>query len=162
MSRPLRTTLFALGFTTLGAVAALGAQAVAGPGPGRGMGPGPGRGAMERIEALMQELDLTEAQQAEAAALRDELRETFQAHRADRDEDAAVLKQALLAEPTDARAIHALIDERHARMTETAHGVADAMLEFWAVLEPDQQAVLVDRLDRLVERREHLRGALAP
>jgi Spy/CpxP family protein refolding chaperone len=168
MSHPLRTTLLALGFTTLGAVAALGTQAIAGPGMGPGSGVGYGRGVgagghgpMARIDALMEDLDLTEAQQAEASALRDELRETFMAHRADRDEDAETLRQALQTEPTDAKAIHALIDTRHAAMLETAHDVAEAVLEFWAVLEPTQRAVVLDRIERLRERRERVRDALA-
>ncbi|MFH1464846.1 MAG: Spy/CpxP family protein refolding chaperone [Pseudomonadota bacterium] len=172
MSITVRSTLLALGFTTFGAIAAIGSQAIAGNGPGhgRGMGPGMGMGMGAGAEgfgpgahlaALLEDLNLTEAQQAEAGALKVELRETFQAHRDDRDQDMEAAMQALQTTPVDAKAIHSLIDTRHARMAATAHDVADAVLDFYADLDASQRAVLLDRVQRAQERRERVREALA-
>jgi Spy/CpxP family protein refolding chaperone len=167
MSITVRSTLLALGFTTFGALAAIGSQAIAGNGygPGRGMGPGMGPGAEgfgpgAHLAALLDDLDLTEAQQAEAEALKAELRETFQAHRGEHERDMDTAIAALQADPVDARAIHNLIDARHKSMIATAHDMADAVLEFYGTLDATQRAVLLDRIERARERRERVREAL--
>jgi Spy/CpxP family protein refolding chaperone len=170
MTITVRSTLLALGFTTLGALTAIGGQAIAGHGPGpgpsmgRGMGmdAGPeGFGPGAHLAALLEDLNLSEAQQADADALKAELRETFQAHHGERERDMDTVVDALQADPVDARAIHELIDARHKSMITTAHEVADAVLEFYGTLDATQRAVLLDRIERARERRERVREALA-
>ncbi len=171
MSTTLRTLVFGLGFATLGAVSTIGSQAIAqgrGYGPGAGAGYGHARGMHPQgggmgpgqLQALLADLDLTEQQQAEAESLRAELRELAGSHRDDRQADREAIIEALEAEPVDGEAIHALIDRRLERQAEMQHAIADAALEFFVLLDGEQQAVVLDRAQRAGDRRGRMRQAI--
>ncbi len=164
MNRKLTTITLAIGFATLGGVTVIGTQALAQEATTsrtRGMmGPAMARGAQGRVAALIQELDLSEEQEARAKQLREELRESTRDTRPDRGEDMQTLARALEGEQPDSEAIHAMIDERMANRTQTAHATADSLLEFYSLLEPEQRAVVLERLDELEGRREQRRERL--
>ncbi len=165
MSTTLRTIAFGLGFATLGAVTVIGTQAIAQAGQGRGPSQQAERtrmaqGPMGRLGALVQELDLTEDQQARAKQIRADVREIATAQKGDRGEDLEGLMEALQARPADARTVHALIDSRQARRVEMAHSFADAALELWGILDDEQRAIVLDRMDDLDERRGRVRRAM--
>jgi Spy/CpxP family protein refolding chaperone len=173
MSTSLRTIVIGLGFATLGAVTVIGSQAIAqgrGQGPGYGQGYGQGYAHAQRargggmgpgqIQALLADLDLTEEQQAEAQELRAQLRELAGAHRPDRLSDREAIMEALEAEPVDGEAIHALIDQRLERQAEMQHAIADAALDFFVLLDSEQQAVVLDRAQRSSARVGRVRQAM--
>ncbi len=168
MTTTLRTVALALGFTTLGAVSVIGTQAIAQAGRGMGQGPGQGlhargagaQGPMGKLASLIQELDLSEEQQAQAQGLRADVRETMQEHRGEREDDLNAVVEALQAEPANAKAIHALIDERQDRRAEMAHSMADAALDLWGILDAEQQAIVLDRIDDFEQRRGRMQRAM--
>ncbi len=168
MSTNLRTIVFGLGFATLGAVTVIGSQAIAQQGRGAGYGQGQAQaqaqrtrgGGMGQIAALINDLDLSEDQQELAKELRAELREQAEAHRDDRDGLREAVMEALESDPVDAKAIHALIDERQERQLEMTHALADAGITFFDSLDGEQQAVLMDRAERSRGRMGQLRQAV--
>lgn len=164
MSISLRTIIFGLGFATLGAVTVVGSQAIAqqgsGPGAGQAERTRGGPGGSGQLQALITDLDLSENQLALAQELRAELREGAESHRDEREADRDAIVAALEAEPVDGEAIHALIDARQARKLEMAHAVADAALAFFITLDSEQQAVVLDRAERMQSRRGRVRQAM--
>ena len=136
-----KTLSLAVGFTLLGGLLATGAGALAG---GRRAGE-----RRERVEQLLEELDLTEAQRADARALRDSVREQRAGLEEDRQARAGDLSRLLRAQKLDRAAVHALVHEGVAAREKVADQITDEALDFYATLSADQQEILLDRLDEL-------------
>ena len=159
MTRYLRNAVFGLAFTSLGAIAVLGSQAIARPG-GMGMGAGMGQQMQGRIGALFQDLDLSEEQQEVAKEIRLELQQTFIRNRSANNDGLEEAIEALQGPKPDAEALHALAETRMAAASASAHALIDGLLEFYATLDEAQRAEVLQRLDDLQERRDNARQAL--
>jgi Spy/CpxP family protein refolding chaperone len=176
MTTTLRTIVFGLGFATLGAVTVIGTTAIAqqgrgasaayGQGYGQGQGQGQGqalrsRGSMMgQLNALAQELDLSDEQKALGRELREDLLTITQDHGSARGSEREAILEAMQADPVDEAAIHDLIDARQTRQAEMSHAVADAALEFYASLDAEQQAVAMERAEQATARMGRRRSAL--
>lgn len=134
----IKTFTTALGFTLFGALLATGAGALAG---GRH-----GDDRRERLEQLLQDLDLSETQKADARELRGQIREQRQGLHADRQARAEDLAKLLSAKKLDRGAVHDLVHEGLDAREKVADQITDEVLDFYATLEPEQQKVIVDRL----------------
>jgi periplasmic protein CpxP/Spy len=106
----------------------------------------------DRVEGVLDDLDATPAQRTQVLAVKDRMLGEIQKHQATRQETHA----ALLAEwnsPTPDRAkLHALVDQRAAEMTATAHQAVDAAIEVHDALTPDQRAKLARKAERFGPR----------
>lgn len=142
----LKSLTFALGFTLLGGLLATGAGALAGA---RHDGD-----RRERIEQLLEELDLTEAQKADARELRERVHEQRQDLRDDRRGRADDLAELLSARKLDRSAVHALVNEGVAERAKAADAMTNELLDFYATLSPEQQKIIVDRLDELAQNED--------
>lgn len=119
-------------------------------GPGGHFGPG---GPMARMQALMKDLNLTDAQKAELKAMRKEARSTFQNHRQDRQAFQEVFKQAFLNDRFDTSALKAKIQPMiQARKEAMTQGMAEKLVNFHKILTPEQRKQLFEKLD-LMEAR---------
>lgn len=155
MKRFARTLILGIGFTSLGALGAATTVAIASGGPGFG----PGFGAHMQIPALMQELELDDAQKATAKQIRQDIQDLMGAQQGDRSETWQRVTDALEGDSPDAEALHALLDERVAARAETFHTVLDELLEFYGVLDEDQRQLLLDRMGEARERRQRMKAA---
>lgn len=144
----LRTIAFAVGFMSLGAVSAVGAQAAASPGFGHG----------RHLARLIQQLDLTDDQQAQAEEIRDAMRSHHEAARAERDERRDDMLAMLGSADVDRDAVHAEIDAKSAEKTAFIHEMADMFLDLHASLDDEQRATLVEQAEEAAERMEQHRG----
>lgn len=170
MTTTLRTIVFGLGFATLGAVTVIGTTAIAQQGRGYGQGYSQGQGQgqatrsrgsmMGQLNALAQELDLSDEQKALGRELREELLTITEDHRSSRSDEREAILEALQVEPVDEAAIHELIDARTARQAEMSHAVADAALEFYASLDAEQKAVAMEKAEQATARMGRRRSAL--
>ena len=155
----LRNTLFAAGFVSLGALGAVTGQAVARSGPAGGPGMGFGHGAFGQsgLASIIQELDLSPEQEAQAQALRDSLRDRFQdrrgAHREIRDQVVAALDAG------DRQALHQIVDEQLEARAQDMHASLDEVLDFWEGLSAEQQATAKDIIQEHRQRRQRAREA---
>ena len=145
----IRNIIFAAGFATLGAFAAVGTQAVAGAHSG-----GPFGADMARFA---QALDLSEAQEALVDEMRAEARAQMQANRMGKQADKEGIKAMLSQETLDAAAVHSMIDERIDEMASFAHEMADSFIALHATLDADQRATLVEKMEEASERHEERR-----
>ena len=111
MTSKLRTPLFALGFIALGAIGGTTALALAEddadcPHARGGFGERGGHGGMFLREA-MEDLDLTDDQQAKLESLRDGMQEEREAHRGERQERMEELVTLLQQDKVDRRELRA-------------------------------------------------------
>lgn len=140
--KPVRIALFA-GALTLGGVA------LAHGGPDGGPPPG--------LRELMEDLNLTDAQQGMVDALRDSHKEMRERQHEARDEAGDLILAELAKEKPDAKAIHKLIDQNIAELSTDLHNRADETLAFQATLSPEQREALVSGLKDLREERDQRR-----
>ena len=134
-----------------GALAALtlGGVAIAG---GHG---GPGGHFMGRV---IQELDLSPEQEEAAKALREEAKEDRAAARSEGEKiQDAIFAELSQAEP-NRRKVHALIDEGAELRAQQAHQHMDSMMDFIELLDAEQKATLVERMEQGRERRREHKG----
>ncbi len=157
MTRYLRNAVFGIAFASLGAVGALGSQAIARPG---GMGAGMGQQLQGRVGALFQDLDLSEKQQEVAKEIRLDLQQEFIRNRSANSDGLEEAIEALQGPQPDAEALHALADARMAAASASAHALIDGLLEFYATLDEAQRAKVLQRLDDQQERRDNARKAM--
>lgn len=159
--RPLQAVL-AVAALALAAGAAQVAQAMPGGGMGHGMGHGMmGHGPM--AERALDGVNATAEQKARIQAIfkaaRDDRAKQRDAHKALRDQAAA-----LFAQPTlDARAAEALRQQMLAQHDAGSKRMMQAMLDAAAVLTPEQRKQLADRMAQrrgLMERHRAERDAL--
>jgi periplasmic protein CpxP/Spy len=179
MTSTLRTLTLGLGFTLFGAGLAVAGQSLAesnappatpcpcaglgggmGPGPGLGMGPGMGHGHgrgpggfLGPVARVFDDLDLTAAQTAIVEKAHDDLRTLGESHREEMSGLRDRLRAALAGPKADAKALHALADERIEARSTMIHAVVDDFTAVWNSLDDKQRAVVLDRLDRIQERR---------
>lgn len=114
------------------------------------------KGPMGHMGRLIEQLDLTPEQQAQAEALRDE----GKAERESAHEQRSQMKQAIMAElesgEPNRRSIHKLLDDSMDAKRDAMHARADQMLDFYATLSPEQQATLLEEMAEMKERREDM------
>ena len=103
----------------------------------------------ERVEQLLEELNLSDAQKADAKALRDNVREQRAGLKHDRQGRADDLAKLLSARKLDRTAVHDLVHEGMDAREKVADQITDEVLDFYATLNADQQKVILDRLDEL-------------
>lgn len=142
--KPLRIALIACALT-------LGGVALAQAGPGGHGGPPPG------LRELMEELNLTDAQQKMVDGLRDSHKEMRERQHQAREEAGDLILGELAKEKPDAKAIHKLIDQNIAELSADLHNRADEALAFQATLSPEQRETLVNGLKDLRDERDQRR-----
>lgn len=147
MASKIRSVLFALGFTTLGATAGITMGAIAGPHGGKG-------GPMKFAHA-MAGLDLNAEQQQMLTDLRDELKADRAAARDGKGDEMKVFADAVMAgEDIDRTVLHQRIDEAAAAKTAMAHKMVDGLVDVYESLDADQKAELSDMLKERMEQHE--------
>jgi len=146
----IRNVIFAVGFSTIGAIAAIGTQAAASGHHARPFGP-----SMARLAAS---LDLTDDQQAMADEMRAEAKEQMQAHRDERAASKDALKAMLSQESMDAERVHTMIDDRINEMSGFAHDMADQFIALHATLDDDQRTQLIETMEEAAERHSARRS----
>jgi len=107
----------------------------------------------DRLDDALDDLDATPEQRTRIQAIKDRVLEKVQALRADRQATHQVLLGEWNAAQVDRAKVHALIDERAARMQALAHEVADAAIEAHDVLTPEQRAKVAKKAERFHGRR---------
>ena len=153
MSAIWKKSLYGLGLMALGATLSLGMQAAANPGGPSGGPPPPGAILIH----LLEDLDLTEAQQTQLDELKSEMRDRFMDAREDQARDAEEMAEIITARKIDRAAMHARIDEQLAAQAELLHAGADQLADFHATLTEAQKAELADKIREGLERREERR-----
>ena len=157
MAGPFRTSLFAIGFLTLGSVAGLTASAVAGPEARRGT-PGP-----VKIVQLMGELELTAEQEQALTALIAQTRSERQADRSNRGTELQDFGTAIAAGASvDREALHAHIDARAEQRAARNHAFMDGLLDLYETLNPEQKAELSRMMSERSSQRQQRREARVP
>lgn len=127
--------------TTLVGLLAFGTVASADPG-----------GGFFRMGRFLQKLDLTEAQEDQAIAMKkDILRESKEARQQALGSLGEVGAELKKPKP-DAARLHALADQRIADVTKVVHYAIDRFLVFHASLDAKQRAELGENLDRTQRR----------
>ena len=144
----IRNVIFAAGFATLGAFAAVGAQAAAGPHRGGMSMFGPD------ISKFAEALDLSAEQEGMLETMRADAKSQRQAHREEKQANKGQLIEMLGQETLDADQIHDLIDTRTNEMASFAHDMADQFIAFHATLDDEQRATLVEKVEEASARHE--------
>ena len=176
-SRPLRTALFALGFTFLGASGAVTMQAQAQGGGGSTIGEiqGPNgqarkkprrantHGILGQMRMLTAEMDLSEDQLGMVKAVGKDFRQSRKAQHEDRLTDLETLRSILDEDKVNRRAVHKVIDERLEEKADSIHETADQLLDFVETLDADQRVILNEKLIEMETRAsERAQGKAAP
>jgi Spy/CpxP family protein refolding chaperone len=151
MTNHIRRLGFALGFTTLGALASVGFQAVAQP-------PTDGPQAHERGQPdqsgpfmrLMDKIELSESQESELKDIKQSHLEERKANRGGRIK--GEMLQMLASQDLDRQAAHAMIDDQLATQAELMHAHTDDYLDFIEALDPDQKDELAGVADQILQR----------
>ena len=144
----IRNLIFAIGSAALGAIAAIGTQAVAGS-PG-----GPFGSDMARFA---QSLELSEDQESMLAEMREAGRAHMQASRAGKQQYKSEIRDMLSQESLDADVVHSMIDERINEVASAAHDMADRFIALHATLDAAQRATLIEKMEAASERHEERR-----
>ena len=153
MSNTFRATIFALGFTTLGATAGVTASAIAAPHRGAKGAP-----AIMKFAQAIGSLDLTEDQKGMLSDLRDDVRSEMRQARADKgDESKLVADSVARGETIDREALHAVIDQTAEARTAMAHKVLDGVLDVYDSLDVDQKAELSAMIREHQAQKEQLK-----
>lgn len=124
--------------------------------PGAGHGPfGPGA----RFLHMVAELDLSPAQEAKVAAIRDAARAELRAGAAAHVADGDALVQAVRAGRLTRAEVHAKVQQRAEEREAMAHDFADQLFDLYETLTPAQRAALADEMEeRLAHAEERLEG----
>ncbi|MCB9780396.1 MAG: Spy/CpxP family protein refolding chaperone [Alphaproteobacteria bacterium] len=171
---PIRRTLIAIGFMSLGAVGAVGLQAAAGApsdapadNGGRGFERGPGQrgdhmhghrgqGGDHGLRAFghaMSQLDLTEAQQDALAQVREDVRARMLEGRMGNETDREAILTAMADGSLDRDSLHETVDQKAAEMIEIGHYTVDKLMDVYETLDDDQRTELAEVLAQAAERR---------
>jgi periplasmic protein CpxP/Spy len=102
-----------------------------------------------RVEGVLDDLDATPAQRTQILAVKDRMVAEVQAHQATRQATHDAFLAEWNAATPDRAKLHALIDQRAAELTASAHLAVDAAIEVHDDLTPDQRAKLARKLQRL-------------
>lgn len=145
----IRNIILAAGFSALGALAAVGGQAVAGAHGGGPFGPD--------LARLAQALDLSDAQAEMVDEMRTQARAQMRDSRMSKQADQEDIKTMLSQEVLDAAVVHSMIDDRINEMSSFAHEMADEFIALHATLDADQRATLVEKMAEAGERHEERR-----
>lgn len=98
------------------------------------------------VNDLLDDLDADDAQRKQVHAIKDRLVAKGLAFHTDARGTHQALVQAWAQEKPDAKALHALVDQRMDALRAVAHDAVDASIELHAVLTPEQRQVLVDKV----------------
>ena len=155
MSQTLRKIGLALGFTTIGALSAMTVQAVAQTpvdAPGAQMEEQKQRGQKGApFMRLMDKLDLTEAQQAELAAIKAEHHEERRSVK--RSSSRGAMLQMIASDPIDRVAVHDAMEEQMQAQIELMHAHTDDYLDFIEALDADQKMQLAELAAQAGQRK---------
>jgi Spy/CpxP family protein refolding chaperone len=155
MASALRTTLFALGFTTIGAAAGITASALAGP-PSARASSGPMKFAM-----AMAGLDLSAEQQQMLTDLRDGVQADAKAmKRSDRAENKVIADAIMEGAEIDREAAHQRIDEAIAAKSAMAHKVMDGLFDVYESLDEAQRTELSEMIQSRMDQHERRRSQM--
>jgi len=105
-----------------------------------------------RVEDALDDLDATPAQRSQILAVKDRMLAEVQKHRDTRQATHAALLAEWNAETPDRAKLHALVDQRAAEMTATAHQAVDAAIEVHDALTPEQRAKVAKKAARFAGR----------
>jgi Spy/CpxP family protein refolding chaperone len=162
--KTLRTTLFAVGFAALGSLATVGTYVFAGapeppaagdcPYGGRGMHGG-GMGPMGH---MLDDLDLSDAQEKAFDGLRNELRGRWAEGREDRMSPPDLLEAVLKADKLDTKSLHKLVDTALEQHRELAYDFVDAIAEFVSTLSPEQKKLALEKVESFQGQRGQGKG----
>ena len=111
---------------------------------GEGQGPGPGHNPLAWV---VDQLDLTDAQEAMVEEWRAEARAEREEFRADREATKDALKSELLSGDPDPKVFHRMVDDRVAAHKARMHEQIDRFFELYDTFKPYQKAELA----RIVE-----------
>jgi Spy/CpxP family protein refolding chaperone len=168
----IRKITMAAGFTSVGALAVIGLQAFADPEAepqsmsqeqGKYRGEGQGKGSEQRqgqkgapFMRLMDQVELTEPQEAELDALRDSHKDERHANR--KDSSMGGVLEMLADQSLDRSEIHRVIDVRATSQTELMHDHVDDYIDFIESLDPTQYMELAQMAEGLVQRAAERQG----
>jgi len=102
-----------------------------------------------RVEGGLDDLDATPAQRTQVLAVKDRMLAEAQKHQATRQATHDAFLAEWNAATPDRAKLHALVDQRAAELTASAHLAVDAAVEVHDDLTPDQRAKLARKLERL-------------
>ena len=155
MTSALRTTLFALGFTTLGATAGIAAEALASPARA------PATSGPMKFAMAMASLELTAEQEQMISDLREGVQADARAmKRGDRDESDVIADAIMEGTEIDREAVHQRIDEAIAAKSAMAHKVMDGLVDIYESLDESQRTELSEMMKTRMEQRERRRSQM--
>jgi len=105
-----------------------------------------------RVEDALDDLDATPAQRTQVLAIKDRMVAEVQSHRDVRQQTHAAFLAEWNAATPDRAKLHALVDQRAAEMTATAHQAVDAAIEVHDALTPEQRAKVAKKAARFAGR----------
>lgn len=118
---------------------------------------GPGRMSPEKratfmLNRMAGKLDLTEAQEKKAEAIKQELLDRFKQSEADRKLLHDKARTLALNDSIDRTAVLTIMDGHHAMMEKNKTFIADKIVEFHAMLTREQKQKLVEMMDRRMQK----------
>ncbi len=116
---------------------------------------GPQRGAAFMMDYLTEALDLDEAQQAKAAAYKDEILAKVLAMRSENKQMHDEIKAQLGSEEIDTTRVKEIVAGHRAKMDEVIDLVVDRVADFHRTLSPEQRAKLVEKLEKFDKWHHH-------
>lgn len=127
------------------------------PGPGE---PDEAQSFMnQRVDDLLDELQVDGAQRAAVLEVKDRVMQKMMAQRESHKNDHVALVAALTGDqPVDAKALHAKLDQKIDEHQAFAHELLDAALEVREVLTPEQRLQVREHAKQHMARRLHHRG----
>jgi len=118
---------------------------------------------MEKHRAmLVEDLDLTEEQQAQLDGIHELIRSKHEAHEGERGEHFDQVLDAVESGEIDEQAVHDHIDAKVDEMRASLHEIADEVIVFVASLDEEQRATLVVKLEDFRERMERFHASGGP
>jgi Spy/CpxP family protein refolding chaperone len=116
---------------------------------------GPNRGAAFMMDYLTEALDLNEAQQAKADAIKDEILAKAQAMHPDKKQMHDEIKAQLGNAEIDITRVKELVVEHRAKMDEMIDLVVNRVAEFHRTLSPEQRDKLIAKLEKFEKWHHH-------
>ena len=116
---------------------------------------GPQRGAAFMMDYLTEALDLNEAQQAKANAIKDEILARTTAMHADKKQMHDEIKAQLNSEEIDTERVKELVAQHRAEMDEVIDLAVDRIADFHRTLSPEQRDKLIEKLAKFERWLRH-------
>ena len=116
---------------------------------------GPQRGAAFMMDYLTEALDLNEAQQAKANAIKDEILARTTAMHPDKKQMHDEIKAQLSSEEIDTERVKELVAQHRAEMDEVIDLAVDRIADFHRTLSPEQRDKLIEKLAQFERWHRH-------